>query len=76
MRRYNATKRRKHTTPLKYHERLLHGVYMLLCWQRQSKATVRDIIEVPFKQRRYEYTNVCISTKKYPYTSRYMKKHK
>ena len=44
---------------------------MLLCWQRQSKATVRDIIEVTFKQRRYEYINVRISTK---YTSRWKKK--
>jgi hypothetical protein len=76
MRRYNATKRRKHTTPLKYHERLLHGVYRFLCWQRQSKAVVRDIIEVAFKQRRYEYINVRVSTNKYLYTSRYMKKHK
>ena len=76
MRRYNSTKRRKHTTPLKYHERFVHGMYILLCWQRQSKATVRDIIEVAFKQRRYEYINVRISTKKYLYTSRWKKKHK
>lgn len=62
MKRFNKTKKTKHTTPTKYHE--ARGSSYNACWQRYAKTSVINFIGEPIKERRYEWVNVEFSKKK------------
>ena len=63
--RFNKMSREKHSTPLKYHNRI-----KVICWKRNSKALVVNIIGVPVKKIAYGYIDIAYQDKRYVYTKK------